>query len=409
MHNEFLAFVEDEDSYSVAYDWATRQGFPATSVQQGGPDSLAHHLQSNVPPRLVLVDIDKSLEAMDKIKHIAGICGPTVKFVALGSKNDVTLYRNLISSGVSDYLIKPLTPEQLSQAMALVLRGDMGGPESSVKSANIIVFVGVRGGVGTSTLVVNTAWALAHEHKKQTALVDLDLQFGTSSLALDLEPGRGLRDLVSTPQRVDSLMIASSIVSIDDQLAVLSAEEGIDDFIMIDGSAVTTLMKEMRPDYDYVLVDLPKHMIPSHKRLLAAAHEVVLVTELSLVGIRDTLRIRTLFKSLGCPARVTVVATRINPQRPSQVDVATFEKGSQSKVNFSIPDDHKTVTAASNSGKSFVSTAPSTPISKAVKEVVLYLVGDEQKKHSPKKGLFGIFGAADKKGGSEKDEDGDVT
>src|SRR5574344_918409 len=106
MHNEFLAFVEDDNSYSVACDWATRQGFPTTSVQQGGPAHLSQYLESNLPSRLVLVDIDNSLESMDQIKHIAGICGPTVKFVALGSKNDVTLYRSLVSCGVSDYLIK---------------------------------------------------------------------------------------------------------------------------------------------------------------------------------------------------------------------------------------------------------------------------------------------------------------
>lgn len=407
MHNEFLAFVSDEDSYSVAYGWATRQGFPAVSVQQGGLVHLAQHLESNVPPRLIIVDIDQAENVVDALKHVAGVCGPSVKLIALGSKNDISLYRNLVAAGASDYFIKPLTPEQLSQAMALVLRGEIGAQDNAVKSAKIIVVMGVRGGVGASTLVVNSAWFLSHEMKKQTALVDLDLQFGTSSLALDLEPGRGLRDLVSTPQRVDSLMIASSVVAVDDMLSVLSAEEGIDDFILIDGSAVTTLMKEMRPDYDYVVVDLPKSMLPSQKRLLAAAHEIVLVTELSLVGIRDTLRIRTALKSLGCPARVTLVASRVDPQHEPQVDEATFSKGAQANIGFIIPEDNKAVTAASNSGKSFIALSPSSPASKAVRDLMHYVTGDEHAEKKGKKGFFGLFGSSDKKGNHAEGRDGD--
>ncbi|MDD3288325.1 MAG: AAA family ATPase [Alphaproteobacteria bacterium] len=398
MHNEFMAFVSDESSYSTAYGWAEKQGFSTASVQQAGPDHLVKYLESNVPPRLLILDVDTAPDAAAVLSKLSGTCGPATKLIAIGTANDVSLYRKLLAAGVSDYLVKPLTAEQLSQAMAQVLRGETGPADNATKSAKIIVMIGVRGGVGVSTLAVNSAWVVSSEMKKCVALVDLDLQYGTTALALDLEPGRGLRDLVGTPQRVDSLMIASSVVSVNDQLFVLSAEESIDESIFIDGSAVTTLMKEMRSDYDYVIVDMPRHLLSSQKRLLASAHEIVLVSEMSLVGIRDTLRMRTTLKSLGCPARITLVSSRVGPQRPAQVDETTFTKGAQAKIDFTMPDDYKIVTAASNSGKSFIAMAPSSPISKMVRALAEYLASEaEDEEEKTKGGFFGWLSGGDKK------------
>jgi pilus assembly protein CpaE len=402
MQTEFLAFVHDNDSFAAASAWAERQGFASSAVQQGDLARCADYFEVNMPPRLLIVDIDDAPEAVTVLGKLANRCGAGTKLIALGTQNDVGLYRQFLAAGVADYLIKPLTAELLSQAMAVVLRGDAAAAGGGVRDAKFIVFLGTRGGVGTSTLAINAAWLMAHELKKQVALVDLDLQFGMSALALDLEPGRGLRDLVSSPQRVDGLMITGSLATVGDHFAVLSAEEGVDDLVPVDGQAVTALLKEMRPTYDAVVVDLPRHMLPLQKRLLAAAPEIVLVSELSLVGIRDTLRVRTALKSLGCPARVTLVVAAQNAQHPPQVEAATFAKGVQARIDFTMPDDYKTVTAASNSGKSFVALAPMVPLTKAVRAVAQYLLdaGDDEDDETAKGGLLSWFGGkkAERKG-----------
>lgn len=402
MQSEFQAFVSDETSYATAYGWAERQGFSSSSVQRGGPEMLLQHLEVNMPAKLLVVDVDGVADAVTVLGKLALRCGSATKLVALGAANDVGLYRQFLSAGVADYLVKPLTPEQLSQTMALILRGDAAAGGNGVRDAKVVVFVGVRGGVGASTLAVNTAWLMAHEMKKQTALIDLDMQFGVSALALDLEPGRGMRDLVSSPQRVDSLMISGSSVQVDDHFSVISAEEVIDEQVAIDSNAVTTLLKEMRGANDAIIVELPRHMLATQKRLLTVAHEIVLVSELSLVGIRDTLRIRTMLKSLSCPARVTLIATRVGPTRPAQVEEATFAKGAQGRIDFIMPEEYKTVTTASNSGKSFVAMFPNSPLTKEVRNLADYLIADADEEEKPKKG--GLFGRLFKKKSNAEDE-----
>ncbi len=406
MHGEFMAFVADEDSLAVLRDWAGRQGFPAATVQQGGPDLFAQMLETSAPPKLSIVDIDGQSDPLNAATRLVSMIGTDSKLVIVGSPNDVGLYRHMIAAGVVDYLVKPLAPELLNQALASALRGHIGGKIEG-REAKVIVVLGVRGGVGASTIAVNTGWILAHENKVDVALLDLDLQFGTSSLSLDLEPGRGLRDIVNSPHRVDGLMIASSMVTESDQFSVLGAEEAVDELLPMDGGAISALLKEMRGNFDYIIVDLPRHLLAAHKRLLSTAHHIVLVTELSLAGIRDTLRIKTAIHALGAPATITFVAARVNNTHPGQVDPIAFEKGAQIKIDLTIPEDSKIMTQAANSGKAIASIAVQAPLTKALRVLVSKFAGTVD---APEKkagdGLFDkLLGGNKKKKPSGKDGD----
>lgn len=375
MHGEFMAFVTDDESLQITREWAIRQGFPAATVQHGGPDMFAQMLEASAPPKMAMVDIDGQGDPVGIAARLVSLCGADCKLIIIGSANDVSLYRRMLAAGVIDYIVKPLSADPLNQALASALRGRTKSNDESSKDARLIVIIGSRGGVGASTIAVNTGWLLAHDLKFNCALLDLDLQFGTTSLALDLEPGRGLRDIVNSPQRVDGLMIASSIVSESDQFSVLGAEEAVDEYVQMDGGAITALLKEMTGNFDYIVVDLPRHLLAAQKRLLSAAHEIVLVTELSLAGIRDSLRIKTALNTLGCSATLTVVASRAGPTRAGQVDPAAFEKGAQIKIDLTIPEDHKSVTIAANSGKALGAVARNTAVTKALLALAQKLTG----------------------------------
>jgi len=396
MNTDFMAFSNDEDSLVILKDWAERQGFPTEAVQKGGPDLFSALLEADPPPKLAFVDLDDQEEPTQIATRLVSLCGNSCKLIALGSANDVGLYRNMLNAGIVDYVVKPLTSETLTQTMLCAAQDGKEKGANARKETKNIVIISVCGGVGASTIATNTAWIFAHEKKKKTALLDLDLQYGTSALALDIEPGHGLRDVVSSPQRVDGLMITGATVNESDNFSVLSAEENIEDIVHIDPHAITALLKEMRLSHQAVIIDMPRYMIATQKRVLAAAHEIVLVTEMSLVGIRDTLRIRTALKNLGAAARITQIAARVGPAHPAAVDEATFTKGAGAKIDFSIPDDPKNLSVASNAGKTLATVAPNAPITKILRDLAQHLLGEEtSKKLSNKKpfDLLGLFGS----------------
>ena len=111
---------------------------------------------------------------------------------------------------------------------------------------------GTRGGVGATTVATSVAWLIAHERRRRVALVDLDLQFGTVALSLDLEPSHGLREALENPNRIDGLFMDRVLVQHSERLFVLSAEESPDETLLLDYSAVELLMTELRNKFHYV-------------------------------------------------------------------------------------------------------------------------------------------------------------
>lgn len=400
MHGEFMGFVSDDESLEILRGWALRQGLPVATIQHGGADMFAQMMESSAPPKMVVIDIDGQADPVATTARLISLCGADCKIIMLGSANDVSLYRRILAAGAIDYLVKPLTVELLNQAMKAALKKDNDG-KPVVREAKIIVVIGMRGGVGASTVALNTSWVMAHELGKHVALLDLDLQFGTSSLSLDLEPGRGLRDIVSSPHRVDSLMIASSMVAESERFSVLGAEEAVDEFVVMDNAAITALLKEMKSNFDAILIDLPRHLFAAQKRLLASAQDIVLVTELSLAGIRDTLRFRNALKSLECTGTITVVASRTGATRTGQISAEAFEKGAQVKIDLMIPEDAKIVTEAANGGKAIGAISRQAPITKALHSLAVKLVGIGALNDKPS-GLMGkLLGSMKKKQASK--------
>lgn len=383
MYGEFMGFVLDDDSLMSLRSWAERQGFPKAAVQQGGPEIFAQMLESAAPPKMAIVDIEGQADAAAVISRLANLCGGDCRLIAIGSENDIFLYRRVLGAGAVDYLVKPLSQDLLNQALAAALRAPSGN-KSETMQARITLIIGARGGVGASMIALNVGWLLSHEFSKSVALFDMDLQFGTSSLSLDLEPGRGLRDIVSSPNRVDALMIASSIMPESDKFSILCAEEAVDELAPIDGAAIDALLKEMRSNFDAIVIDLPRHMLASQKRLETMADEIVIVSDLTLAGIRDTLRIKNSLNNLGCTARITIVGARTNAAAVGHVSKAIFEKGIQSTADFIVPEDHGALTAASNSGKALGAAAPHAELTKALRRLAMHL-GNVDDKAAPNK------------------------
>lgn len=388
LHEAFMAFVSDEESYQVARAVAGEMGWSGAVVQRGGAGDVLEMLGGGIPaPKLLLVDLDGTANPFATVARLASMAGGDTRLVGLGTANDIDLYRDLISAGASDYLVKPLLPESLHQAIRSASQAPKRTQQTQAGPGRLVVVVGVRGGVGASTVAVNTAWLSAHEFKRRTALLDLDLHFGTDTLALDLEPGRGLREALETPNRLDSLLIASSMVSESERLSVLGAEEPVEDTLSFGATAVGALLEELRGNYEVVVVDLPRHLLPANRAVLGSAGQVILVSELSLAGIRDTARLAAAIKVLGGPACV-VVASRVGGSRKPQVDRATFERGIQGKIAFLVPDDEKTVGAAANQGKAVAALSPGSAVVKALRALTRQVSGVPA---PAKKGLLGWF------------------
>lgn len=343
---EFVAFIESEDDRKVA-EAVVAKNWPSAAIYGGGVgDAIALVAKGNLPQAL-LVDFSKSKDAESDARNIREMAPSTI-LIGVGAVNDVALFRKLLAAGVADYLIKPLQIESLQQAIISAAHFS-AGQEKKPGVADLIVLIGARGGVGVSTIAVNCAWTLAEESKNSVALVDLDMHFGSSALALDIEPSPGLREALKNPSRIDSLFVTSALVKATDRLYVLGSEEPIEEEIIPDPTAIALLLSEMRGRFQYVIVDLPHNLLRLYDVILPESNRVFIVSDLSLAGIRDTVRLMNRIRNINPKQDIRIIANRV-PSTPVGISAKDFERGIGGNIDFTIHDDGK-IAIANNAGK----------------------------------------------------------
>jgi pilus assembly protein CpaE len=217
--------------------------------------------------------------------------------------------------------------------------------------------IGVRGGVGASTIATSLAWLLGEKAHRSTALLDLDVHFGTGALALDLEPGRGLTDAIENPSRIDGLFIERAMVRANERLSVLSAEAPIHQPLHTDGTAFFALQEEMRNAFESTVLDLPRHMLIQHPHLVHDAHVAVVVAELTLAATRDTIRVLAWLKSNAPQTKVVVVANGVPSGGALEISRKDFEQSIERNVDIVFPYDAKLAAQSAKLGKPLAEVA----------------------------------------------------
>ncbi|WP_439539883.1 AAA family ATPase [Sphingomonas sp.] len=353
-HREpFVAFVCDETTAEAIRPIAIEQGWNPDKVNKGGLRNAVQTLSVSASPNILFVDLSESGDPLNDINALAEVCEPGTVVIASGQVNDVRLYRDLVASGIQDYLLKPLNPDVMREAFVhaqAMLNAPKHVEAGSDRPHCAVAVIGTRGGVGASTLATSLAWLMSEKSGRSTALLDLDVHFGTGALTLDLEPGRGLTDAIENPSRIDGLFIERAMVKASDKLSVLSAEAPINSPVMTDGAAFFQLQEEIRSAFECTVVDLPRSMLVNYPHLISDVQVAVLVTELTLAAARDAIRIISWFKSNAPHTQLIIVANRV-PTGALEISRKDFEGSIERKIDYVIPLDTKTAVQAAKLGK----------------------------------------------------------
>lgn len=391
-----VAFVGDPETHGAVTQVAQAR-FPGLQVHQGGAKEAVDYLAAGAPPKILIIDVSDSNKPLSAMLPIIAAFAEDTRVIAIGAMNDINLYREMVEAGISDYVVKPVTEKALEVALnraeqrkqVAVAPEPEAKPVTETAKRSLIAVMGTRGGVGASTVATNVAWLMAHDVKCDTMLVDLDLQCGTVALSLDVEPSHGLREVLDNPARIDSLFVTSVATKCGDRLHVLAAEEAVDDEVHYNTSAVSLLIDELKKQSQVVVIDLPRNAPGARAVVLAAATEVVIVTDLTLAGLRDSIRLFTMVQQVAPNARIVFVANR-DGGREGTVSKAEFEKALGKQIEFVLPEDAKANQAAANAGKPLVSSASSSKVTAALKSLVKGLSSGVAAKKPQKKSFWSI-------------------
>ncbi|MCC7260769.1 MAG: AAA family ATPase [Alphaproteobacteria bacterium] len=393
---EFLAFVSDDKSIASLRAVATQKGWSDDDIRKGTVRDAAEHLKNARTPYFLLIDIDDNARAMDDLNALADVCEPGVRVIVTSAINEYSFFLTLKEMGIFHYLLKPLDTVALDKALTVTptqVESPAGGPATN--PCKIIAVVGACGGAGVSTIATNLAYLIASKMGQRTIIFDPDPHFGTTALALDMEPSRGLLEAIEKPDRVDSLFMERVMVKYNDKLSMLSAEDDLARNITPHGDTADILFGELRKKHDCIVVDMPRHMNDFTRKVLAGADEVILVSELTVVGLRDAMRLADLIKNKLANPHITVVANRTGIAKKGEMRPKSFEKNLGLPIAYQIPFDAEAYGSA-NTGRVLAETHKHSQIVAAL-DAMAHRFFDAKPEESEKPNLAKKLGALMKK------------
>lgn len=313
-----------------------------------GLDGAIAHFTENSTPNVVLVEAkEDSEELMRKVDALAEVCDPGTQVVVLGNVNDIQVYRSLIQQGVNDYLVPPLNPVQIFDAIAAICIDP-----SEPALGRVISFMGTEGGTGSSTIAHNIAWTLAKQYDEDVAVLDLDLAFGTLGLAFNLESHQGIQDALSHPERLDEVLLERFMAKHDNHLFLLTSPGSFDADADIDVDSFEVLLNLVRRTAPFVVLDIPHGWTRWTRHALTVADEVVLTSTLDLASLRDT---KGMYEALSAQrandSPVRVVLNHLGAFRKTQLSTKDFEGAVGTMPALVVPHEPNLFGAAANNGQ----------------------------------------------------------
>jgi pilus assembly protein CpaE len=345
------AYVNDNDSAAILKRCFTDLGLFDGTVNKGTIETAIKDLDRNRSPQVLVVDITGLELPLDSMQRLSEVCEPGVEVLVVGERNDIALYRSLARMGVAEYVFKPLTYEIVSDILARVTSG--GVQQRDQKLGKLVNVLGVRGGVGASTLAASLAWHLAESVGRRVALVDFDISFGNAAMLLDAPPNHAFYEALETSERVDMLLLERATTKVTERLYLCSAMEPIDASSRVTGAGFHTIVSLLRQKFHYVISDLPASRNDLIDRVVFEDGALVLVSDGSLASAREVTRWRSYFGANQAGRYLLHVQNKTG--QVSDLKPKEFESAVGHAPDIVVPFDKKVAGTANIGGQSAMS------------------------------------------------------
>jgi len=264
------------------------------SVHLGGIQAAVAQYQNNVTPNLIIVETrELTGDLFGQLSSLADVCDAGTKVIIIGHVNDIAVYREMIRQGVNEYLVAPLVPMQIIEAVSRLYIDPDAKP-----IGRSIAFMGAKGGSGSSTIAHNVGWSIASGMDEEVIIADFDLAFGTAGLDFNQDPVQGIADALTAPERLDDVLLDRLLAKCGDRLSLFAAPAVLDRDFEMTGEACETVLEVVRDTVPCAIIDLPHIWSPWTKQVLLAADNIVITAMPDLASLRNTKNILDVLKAV---------------------------------------------------------------------------------------------------------------
>jgi pilus assembly protein CpaE len=343
-------------------------------------------------PDICLLDFDRDRRSAALVAERIRSDTPETAIFAVSGQSQPDYIIQAMRSGCTEYLVKPLDSEQLLNAVARVSAGRRKDRKEQSR-AQVMTFLGAKGGCGVTTLVTQLGALMANSLGKRALVIDLHPDFGDAALYLGLTKYRYHSfELVENTDRLDAELVQSFVLHHSSGLDLIPAPQGTEPARPLMAGALAQTFDFLRSRYDYILVDLPPGLNDENLELIRYCDQVFIVTVAEVSSLRNVVRQSDFFTKRDIPPdRIKVVLNRFHKR--GIITEAQIEKVIGQKIDWRVPNQYVHVLKTISGGDP-ISQLSSSEVAKNLQEWAEVLGKksgmEERKKDS--RGFLGFLG-----------------
>lgn len=325
-------------------------------------------------PSLVLVSLEdppaRALATLEALQRLS----PDTPVIAYSSVSEARMMREAMRRGVRDYLVKPLTANDLRDATHTALAqeeqrqfGRWADGASTTARGTVITVAGAKGGIGKTTIAVNLAVALRVLTQQEVVVADADAQFGDVAVMLDLDIAHSVADLARDESEINRATVQKYLAQHRSGIKVLGAAARPDDWRALGPEHVGPIASALAETHEYVVLDTPGAMNELVAESLNAAAVVVLMTSLDVSSVKDTKTALQILESWAFP-RERVRLTVNDTNRAAGVSADDVARATGMTISQVLPYDDN-VGLAVQTGVPVVQSHPKSKFARGIVEL----------------------------------------
>jgi pilus assembly protein CpaE len=322
---------------------------------------------------VLLIDLDATRsDEIAGLQNLTRRLAGSVPILVVTQGFSQSVARQLIQLRIADFLVKPIDPIELVRACGRMAKG---AAAESAKEAEIYTFLPAAGGVGVTTLAVETAMLLMRRAPRggPTCLVDLDFQHGACADYLDLEPRLDIGEIEPRPERLDAQLLEVMLSQHQSGLTLVAAPNRPAEMRSFDPDVVTRLLDMVSSRFDHVVIDMPRTWFAWTDSVLLGSNRLFVVTEMTVPGLRHAKQlIAAIGERLKGGPHPQAIVNRFEQQLfGSGLRRADIEQALGGALGGTIPNNYRLVREAIDRGVPLEEVRPGNKVSVALKKLLL--------------------------------------
>ncbi len=347
-----ILIIDDDQDILRLLEFALTRAGHEVLIATDGKQGLAE-LEVEKPDLIVADVMMPSMTGYDFCKQVRGEPGTAdIPIIIFSARFQPVDKQTALQAGATAYLPKSTSPDVLVKRITELLPTETG-----IVSNTAVGFFSLRGGTGVTSLVVNSAIALAITQKTSIAVVDLAPLGGHTALMLGLRPTSSVNRTLTASNTITLESIRPHFIKHKSGVQLLASSLNYEEQLSSGANHLEQLAPTLKSGFAFTIFDLSQIALdPQSAKVLQQLDRIILVLSPDMASLQSTaLALQGLTRLGMSENKISLVVNQVVPQYP--LPLKTIQKAVKRSIAAKIPFEPDMIRAV-NSGQPLLLSSP---------------------------------------------------